>query len=361
MKFIDPKTETLTRIRDDIVYDVEYYKAPVKLTGVTDESYPNYSENTTYSTGDYVIIPELKRIYRSASESNTKICPLTNPSDWVDYGAINSYRMLATDEGIGGKTTIVDGIMELNFNNCSAIAGVDLDFSSCYIMQIKTDGISYLSDYESGTSYSISDGVVYNNKLYVSNVDSNSNNTPNTSSEWTQRDDLVYFSEEILGADIGCSTYAEYFYKSFAKRTRKIITDLERLPTSILRFDFEGTATIGTIVYNNVEDMGCTLAGSTLKYQSSSKVSTNEITGFRTVLRYGKVRVLECDIIYNRELFGYTTQIIDKIVDKNIVWIPTEEDTFAEAISIGYIEDFTLPMDAATKTKSKARIIGVSK
>jgi hypothetical protein len=361
MKYIEPKIETLSVTYNDITYSYDYYKPATAITGVTDESYPVWAVGTTYSTGDYVIIDEVKRIFRSTADSNTGNYPLEDTTKWVDYGAINSYRMFASDEDIGSQTTGSDGVLEFDFSQSSAISGLDLDFTSSQVTLIRTDTITYLGDYDAGTTYSTDERVFYENKLYKALQSTTGDQPDISSSYWEEDTDNVFFNEQILGSDIGCSTYGEYFYTSANKLTRKILTDLDWLPSSILRIGFTGSFKIGTICYNKLEDLGCTIEGSRLTYESSSKIQTNEFTGFRTVLRFGRVRILDCDVIIDNELFGQTIQTADKLIDKNIIWIPSEQDKWTEAISIGYIETMDVPMNNSTKFQTKARIIGVSK
>ena len=169
MNFLDPKITTLSVTYSGITYTTSYYKPAVKITGVADQSYSNWAVGTTYAIGDYVIVPELKRIYRSASASNIGKFPLAYlDTDWVDYGVLNSYAMFATDENIGSKTTGTNSILEFDFFASNTIIGTDLDFVSADVLLINTDGINYLSDYVAGTTYAINDAVIYNNDLYVS-------------------------------------------------------------------------------------------------------------------------------------------------------------------------------------------------
>lgn len=362
MNYIDPLTEELSVTYNDITYTTEYFKPATTISGVTDESHGDWSVGTTYATGDYVIVPELKRIYRSASDSNVGNFPLANTDLWVDYGSINSYNMFASDEDIGSVTSGTDGFLEFDFSKCNTIAGLDLDFFVSNVMLIRTDSITYKSTYASGTTYDLDDRIFYENKLYKSLQGSNTGNQPDISATyWEEDTDNVYFNDEILGSDIGCSTYGEYFYTSVNRLTRKILTDLEWLPSSILRIDFEGAWSIGTICYNTIQDFGATLVTSSVKYQSNSKISTNEFTGYRTIIRLGKIRLLTCDVIRDSELFGDTLQKADKLIDKNIIWIPSSDDKFTEAVSIGYIEDLSVPMNNSSKFKTQLKIVGVSK
>ena len=362
MNFLDPKTTSLSVTYNDITYTTSYYNPAVKITGVTDQAYSDWAVGTTYNIGDYVIVPELKRIYRSASASNVGKFPLAYlDTDWVDYGVLNSYAMFATDENIGSKTTGTDSIFEFNFFASNTIVGTDLDFISADVLLINTDGINYLSDYVAGTTYAIDDAVIYNNDLYISLTAGNIGNTPDVSpANWAINTSRIFFDQNILGTDIGVPDFSAYFFDPIARRTRYILTGLEWLSSAILRIKFSGALSIGTICYGREESLGASLVGAKLRYQSTSKIKENAFTGFREVIRYGKIRILEVDVIYDKPLFANTSQKIERIIDKNIVWIPTEEDTFNEAITIGYIENFDLPMDDFDLSQSTTRIIGVS-
>ena len=365
MQYIDPKVTTLSITYDTVTYTHDYYNVPTIMTGVVDEAHPDWAVGTVFGVGDYCIVPELKRIFRSTKAANTGEFPLDiNNLDvsWVDYGTINSYKAFSTDSDIGSQTTGTDGVLEFDFSQSNSIVGVDLNFITAEILLIKTDGINYLSDYVAGTTYAVDDAVIEGNALYISLQAGNIGNLPSTSpAQWIVNTDRIYFDEQIDGKDIGCSTYGEYFYTSAVPLSRKVLTGLTWLPESNLRIKLNGAFKLGTIGYNNIREFGATIVESKLRYQSSSKIKTNEFTGFRTVLRFGTVRLLDVDIIFDEELFGQTSQTVSELIDKNIVWIPTTVDKFTEAISIGYIEDFELPMNVNTKFKTTARIIGVSK
>lgn len=361
MNYIEPLTSNLSVTYDGITYTVNYYKPATTTDGVIDESHPDWLAGTTYNSGDYVIVPELKRIYRSAIDSNLGVFPLSDSTKWVDYGAINSFRAFSSDADIGAKTSGTDGFLEFDFSRSNAISFIDLDFVSANFMLIRTDLITYLGLYNPATSYNIDERVYYAYKLYKA-LTNNTGNQPDISpTHWEEDTANVYFNENILVADIGCSTYGEYFYAPAKKITRKTITNLEWLPSSVLRADFTDSWSVGTICYNTLEDLGCTLEESQVRYQSNSKIATNEITGFRSVLRLGKVRLIDCNVIIDSELFGNTLQKADSLIDKNIIWIPSTQDKFTEADSIGYIEEMDIPMNRDTKFKSKLRIVGVSK
>lgn len=361
MNYIEPLTSNLSVTYDGITYTVNYYKPATTTDGVIDESHPDWLAGTTYNSGDYVIVPELKRIYRSAIDSNLGVFPLSDNTKWVDYGAINSFRAFSSDADIGAKTSGADGFLEFDFSRSNAISFIDLDFVSANFMLIRTDLITYLGLFNPATSYSVDERVYYGFKLYKA-LTNNIGEQPDTSpTHWEEDTDNVYFNQEDQGVSIGCYSYGEYFYTDAEKVTRQTIRDLEWLPSSVFRVDFSGSWSVGTIGYGNLSDLGCTLTESQIRYQSNSKISTSEVTGYRNVLRFGKVRIIECDVAIDSELFGDTLSKGDDLIDKNIIWIPTKNDKFRNADTIGYIEKMDVPMNNDDKFKTKLTIIGVSK
>lgn len=364
MQFVNPKTETLIATYNDITYTSVYYKPAFTITGVAADIHPNWAVGTTYNVGDYVIIPDLKRVYRSTAASNLGFYPPAEVATaeipkWVDYGNINSYAMFATDENIGGVTTFTDGVLEFDFSKSDTIAGVDLNFTTARVYLMDTEGLVYKSDWVVGTTYALNDAVFYNGLYYVSNVGSNIGNQPDISSQWTLKAFSYY--ESIDGRDIDCLDFYEYFYTEFAIKTRVILTNLEWFASSVLRIEMDGTSTVGTVALGNIQNMGATLIGTRLRTDSTSRFTTNEFTGYRNIVRYGKTRQLDVSVVYDTKDFDIISQTVDEIIDRNVIWIPTSDDNFSELVTLGYIQQFEITLDGFDKSVSPATIIGVNK
>lgn len=308
-----PLIEKLQKTHGGITYTKEYYKSTTTVTGVDDEAHPNWDETTEFNTDDYVTVPELKRIYRSAADNNTGNFPLaTLNTKWVDYGPINSYKMFSKDEFIGYRTTGTNAVFTLDFSQSDTIGLVDIEFSSLLVELIDNDTSEVIS------------------------------------------------SQPVLGSDIGCFNLAEYFYTPKDKIVKRLVlTDFEWLPNSSLRLIFGGEVSIGACVYGLQRNMALSLIGSKLRYENESKIKVNEINGYRDVLRYGRVKILDCSIVFDSDEFNTTSQIVEDVMGKDILWIPTTKDKFSEAITIGYLESFELPMENDIYTETNAKVIGV--
>lgn len=75
MNFVNLKRESLVVTYNNIVCSKELYVTASSVTGIANESYPNWNTTTTYAVGDFVIVPELKSIYKSASSNTGKFPP----------------------------------------------------------------------------------------------------------------------------------------------------------------------------------------------------------------------------------------------------------------------------------------------
>jgi len=311
VNYIEPKNSNLSVTENDVFYTMKYYKAPETLSGVTPESYPDYDAGTTYTEGDYCIVPELKGIYRSADNSNTANFPPANPTQWVFWGPINPYKMLAVDEFIGTKTTGTDIVMTYDFSGLTSFALLDIDFSSVLIE---------IEDDTAGTTI---------------------------------------YSKTFTGTTYGSSSYYEYFYLPLADVTDIIEDNIQWTSNATLTITFTDNASIGTFVLGIADSLGCTLEGSSLKFEDKSTIQTSDITGFRTVTRYGNIRIVNVNVLIQSGEFNNVARVVNNIIGHNILFIPTDEDKFSESITIGYFETFEMPMNNDTMFESQAVIIGV--
>ena len=172
-------------------------------------------------------------------------------------------------------------------------------------------------------------------------------------------------SEEVVNftinsRDISCSSFAEYCYKTVDHKRKVIVDNLKWLPNSNLVITFVGFCKIGTIGRGLLQELGMTMLGTSLEWETRSKIKVDEFTNFRTVLRYGKVRVLTVQLIFNIDEFNRTANKIDNILDKNILFVPTNQDKFSELITIAYMEKFKLPLDNAHTIQTTTTLIGVT-
>ena len=310
MNFVDLKREKLIVTYEGVTYSKEFYTPATSVTGIVIETYPNWDASTPYAQGDYVIVPELKSIYKSSSNNTGKFPPSDN-SIWTFWGFTNEMNMFSCDENLGSQSTGTNAVITMPFNQSNVLAIIDTDFSVVNVKQIDNDTNEIVNELD------------------------------------------------IESRDISCSSFAEYCFKKTLLQRKIIIKDLEWRPNSNVVLTFSGSCKIGTICMGFDEDLGVTLLGTSLEWESRSKIKIDEFSSYRSVIRYGKVRVLTVQVLFDIEEFNRTSLKIDSILDKNILFIPTQQDNFSEMISIGYIEKFKLPVDNPNKILTTTQIIGV--
>lgn len=382
MRFVNPLTQTLSAIGSSgEEYSKEVYYVPTSLTGVTDESYLSYDADTTYNTGDYVIVPELKTIFRCTADNTEGVYPPSDPSIWVDYGFINSYRMLSTDDQIGSQTKGTDVVMETPFLLSDTVALIDVRFITLLVEQY--DSLSdTITDESLGTgdddtktfTTEYSPVLQYSETVYINGTEQTRDDdyaidyatgTITFDTAPASGDDItidyikVLYRRVISGNDIGASSFAEYFYSPVVYRSRVILTDLVYTPVSTLRLTFTDSVSIGTFIIGAVQELGVTLYNTELRFEDRSKITTDEITNTRKVIRYGHVRVLNGKVLFDAADFNYASQRVSEIIGKNVLFIPTENDKYGEMSNIAYIETFSLPVDNSKLIESDITLVGV--
>ncbi len=311
MNYVDPVRDNASVVYDDVLYEYQYYRAPTSISGVTDESYGNWDAGTTYGVGDYAIVPELHAVFRSTLDGNTGKFPAAFPNDWVRWSPVNSYSMLSVDEFIGASTKGTDVVLDFDFSGMTAFAVVNCDFDTLVITQ-----------------------------------------TDNVTGE-------VLYEEEVSGEGTGANSYYEYFYLPFRRITRLYRDNLVWSSDCTLRLAFTGNVSIGVVVMGVVREAGCTMYGTSLTIVDSSTIVKSEITGYRTVLRYGTVRELDVRVLFDTDSFNDLATAADSLVGRNVLFVPTTKDSFSEMITIGYAENFPIPVDNPSKIESEIKIIGV--
>jgi len=388
MIYVDPKRETISAVYGEKTYSFQIYKPYKTISGVADENYPEWKETVSYSPGDFVIVPPLKRIYRSAVDGNRGIYPPSDPTVWVDYGFVNSYRMFSIDEGIGAVTSGENVVLEFDFSRSDTIGMIGAKWSKVLIEQIPNDEPPIR-----GETLGRGDGTIKVFKTSQKPVLSKSE-TIYINGIQQERDvdyEIDYFTGKItltraprsgstitidytrtlksmvaLGRDYGASNFYEYFFDEWADKTRLIINSFTRLivdglvwtPLSTLRLTFEGKVEIGAFVMGLQDDLGLTVKGTKMGFRDKSKIEIDEFTGGRKIIRYGHIRIMNAQVANYTASYSDVARKVNSIIGKNVLLIPVEDEVFAEMSNIGYIEYADLPADLGM-FKASLSIVGV--
>ena len=387
MKYANPQTTELKVKHNDIEYKKTIYKPFNSIENVTDENYPNYDPSVTYNTGDYVIVPELKTIYKCAKDNTKGVFPSSDTSVWTEWGFINSYKMLATDEEIGSQTIGKNIVLTMDFNLSDTLGLINTYFAHLTIEQVnnddkeikgeileKIDSRTFKSKYliyedsetiyKNGNALTKGDDYTIDYKTHTITLSEDTTDDDEIKADYTK----VIRRYDISGKDIACLSFYEYFYTPAKERTRVIETSLEWLPSSFIRLKFKGiedndgniTTKIGSIVTGMVEDIGITLEGTQLGFSDKSIISNNPINGYREIKRYGHIKELNAKVAFDIARFNEISERINEVIGKNVLFIPTECDKYTEMINIAYIENAKLPIQNPRMMFGQLTLIGVA-
>lgn len=313
MYYGEPKETTLVETYSGQNKTKSFYRLPIS-SNIVDENHPEWNLNDPFADGGFCIVPELKMIYQATADNTGKYPPTNLGVCWIEYSAINSAAAFDKDQNIGSKTTGTDIVIEIDFSLCDLIGLVGCMFKSVRIEEID-----------------------------------------NTSGE-------TIFDKTVSGYLFGCSNFKGYFFPNITRKRVSVIDGLKFRSSSKIRLSFQGYAEFETIVVTKKIDFLITLKDPEMSLESDSKYTTNSITGFRNMLRYGVIKVIDAKVAFKPEQYNKVAQLASEIMDKTVLWVPTKIERFSEQITLGYIEKFRMPAQKNVEhTATEIRIVEIQK
>lgn len=173
--------------------------APFDLTGamltsstVPETDYAEWAAGTAYSVGQKVIRLTTHKIYEALTASTGKI-PEDNPTDWLDLGATNRWKMF--DQKVGTATT----------------ATTSMTYVFAVGQVVQAIGFMELSNVKSIT-VTVTDGV----------------------------DGVVYNTTKILASTLFASNWWHYFFDPIQRRSSMFFEDLPSYRSAALSITLTG-------------------------------------------------------------------------------------------------------------------------
>lgn len=129
-------------ISPTIITDAEFVSSTVP-----EDDYLAWSSSTSYNIGDRVIVVAEHRIYEAIT-SNTNKPPSSNPTDWLNLGATNRWRMF--DEKVGTVTSATEELtVVLEPGIINSIALINIKGSEVIItMTDPSEGVVFNQTYQ---------------------------------------------------------------------------------------------------------------------------------------------------------------------------------------------------------------------
>jgi hypothetical protein len=313
MRYVVPIKSTMSMLRDGSEYKVEYFTKPISTTAL-DKANTDWDATTTYAKDSYVRIPELKRVYRLASDVSTGQFPPAHPSIWIDYGATNSYKMF--DDIIGSQTEFVTQMVvaiEANIMNTMAILNMK-DVVSVYVVQ-------------------------HDNLL-----------------------DVDVYEETFDLVDYGASSLYDYWTKPIKYKQDLVIDGLKFLVNGTITLTFntnEIAGYVGAVVTGIMNDIGVTLTDTNIRFKDYSGYETDAY-GNTSFVRRGYAKIISAQALIDTNLIDETAYKLVDLRGGLTLFIANEKaDMHSILTTLGYIEDTSFSFDEPSKTKYPIKIIGV--
>lgn len=276
-----------------IIDPINIIPAMVVSNTATDETLPQWTAGT-YSQGTQVIYNrEIYEVLASSTADRPDLGVLKSPPTWLDVGAVNSWRMF--DERIETQST-AETSLAVSIQTGSAVTAVSSFNVTAVSMTVRM----------------------------------------------TDPNDGVVFEETRLLADVGVSSWWEYFFKPIDRTSDVIFSDLPSYPLATIEVIFSeptGTAAVGFLTLGVQVELGMTLSGVSAGIIDYSRKTTDEF-GRTTIVRRGFSKRAEYDVAVDTEQTGRVQRILAGVRSKPVVWIG---DKNKEAtIVIGFFRDFNI-------------------
>ena len=276
-----------------IIDPIDIMPAMVVSNTAIDESLPQWAAGT-YSQGAQVIYN--RHIYEVLASSTTDrpdLGVLKTPATWLDVGAVNSWRMF--DERIETQST-AETALAVSIQTGSAVTAVSAFNVSAVSMTVRM----------------------------------------------TDPNEGVVLEETRLLADVGVSSWWEYFFKPIDRTSDVIFSDIPTYQMATIEVIFSeptGTAAVGFLTLGVQVELGMTLSGVSAGIIDYSRKTTDEF-GRTTIVRRGFSKRAEYDVAVDTEQTGRVQRILAGVRSKPVVWIGDKDKE--ATIVIGFFRDFNI-------------------
>ena len=256
----------------------------------------------TYNKGDQLIKSSTHRIYEVVADPSTDDDPevgvTATPPSWIDVGATNRWKMFDNVVGyqsVGENLTVQ--ITNQPVLNC--VAGFNITGATSIQVQVINLGM------------------------------------------------LVYERDINMLDETNISGWWDFFFEPIAAQTRFILTDLPFYPNATIIVRTDGTeVSFGELIMGRGIDVGVTQYGTGWQGLDFS-VKERDSFGNYTVNAGRTADLLDYDIKFEKEKFGYVKSTLKSITGIPTVWIGNPNDINDGTAVFGYYRDaqinFTSP------------------
>lgn len=276
-----------------IIDPIDIMPSMIVSNSAVDESLPSW-EAGTYTQGDEVIYErKIYEVLASSTDDRPDIGIFKTPPSWLAAGAVNKWRMF--DERIETQTT-AETELAVSIKTGSYVTAVSAFNVSAVSMTVRmTDPV---------------EGVV--------------------------------FEEDRPLADVGVSSWWEYFFEPIDRVSDVIFSDIPSYAQADIEVIFSeptGTAAVGFLTLGVQVELGMTLSGVSAGIIDYSRKATDEF-GRTTIVRRGFSKRAEYDVAVDTAQTGRVQRILAGVRSKPVVWIGDKDKE--ATIVVGFFRDFNI-------------------
>ena len=320
-------------------------------SNVPEDDYPEYDDNTTYNTGDKVVVttPNIHNIYEVVSETSiTGVDPTTDASDppkWLEVRKTNRWRMF--DAVIGSKTTgewDFDAIKYLQEED--EMPSLELDFvnQEYYVPQGTETGIALTI-----TPDALTDTLAVFNAIALYAV-----------VKVESLEGVIYQKYIPLSDELSESNWYAYFYQPPVRVDRFLLSDLPLDSEKQIHIAFvepsAASPEVGEVIVGRFNEIGRSLYGTSLNFLDFSRKERDAFGNFQITERPYSDN-MEVDFSIANEDITFTKNLISSIRAKPAIYIAGE---CIEATAVyGYHTDFSIVISGPERSDATITIEGL--
>lgn len=280
-------------------------------SNVPEDEYDEW-EPGAYTEGDRRIYQH--RIYEviaSSTTDNPASGAASSPPTWLDLGATNRWRMF--DDKVGTQTTN-PGSIQVKFQPgevVNSVAMLNLRGSSVRVELI--DPV---------------DGIVY--------------------------------ERDVPLVDASVSSWYDYFFAPFPRRTDFVLLDLPAYGTATLSVTVDAgseVAAVGHMVVGQQADLGIALYGTGVGIIDYSRKATDEF-GNTVVVQRDFSKRAEFDVVVDTTRVSHVQRVLAGIRAQPVIWIG--EESYEATILFGYYRDFSISISGPSVSDATITVEGLT-
>ena len=298
--------------------DVVLSQTPSLVSSNIDEDDADvWDAGTSYIAGNEVIVlGSYHRIYESIG-SNTNKYPPENPSDWLDKGATNRWRMFDMQAGAEKQS-----ISTASSGDIDVVVQVD----------VPVNAITLLNASGSTARITMRNGAA----------------------------DTVYDREfDLLGTSMGIGWWEFFFgYRSGVKTI--VVTDMPKIAPATIQVEIDGgdgLSGLGKLIIGEDVEIGCARFGTTVGIIDFSR-KERDAFGNNYILERRYIDKVDYDIQIDSDKVDDVKQILSDIRATPAVYIGSE-NKFKSTVVYGFYRDFSIVIAGSKKSSCAIQVEGI--